>query len=186
MGRIPKTADRDLTIQYLQPHHSAMARAEACGARKGELAKRFGLQPSWVTQVTNSPLYKAEVQRIRSQLERGTLDVQKELQIRIPRSLEVIDEELFQPERSQSRTKSAFEILDRAGYSKQKEPQGSGDTYNIAFFAPMPGEDPDEAKARINSLKREAAIIRDIELVERPSQLPSESLEVEVPSEEDI
>jgi hypothetical protein len=176
-------AVRKRQIEILLPHHQAMARAEACGARPGDLAKRFGLENQTISLIRNSPLFKAEVKRVRMQLEEGTLDVQKELLMRCPRSLEVVDEELYQPERSPARTRAAFEILDRTGYSKQREPQHVGDTYNIAFFAPLPGEDPEVAKRRIADLRRQREIIETIELVDQPSTLPTEGVEVEIPEE---
>jgi hypothetical protein len=153
-----------------------MARAVAFGgASHRDLSMRFGLHVQYVGQICNSNLFKAEVARLQKLLEEGALDIQKELNLRVPRAIEILDEELYQPERSASRTKAAFEILDRTGYSKQREPSKQGDTYNIVYLTPLPGESPLDAKKRIDKIKRERALIEESRRV-RLNEAQSEEL----------
>lgn len=165
------------TIQRLLPHHRAIARARAFGVRPTEIALRFGLTESWVSEILNSPLMQAEIERLQRKCDEGAFDVARELDSMIPQAINVLGEDLFQPERSKQRTNVAVEVLGMRGWSKQREPQQSGDTFNIINFSPNPGEDPDAAKARLATVRdkildqrKQAEALRD-ELLGGPYEI---------------
>ena len=51
-------------IQTLRPKYRSMARLVTQGITNLELAERFGLSTVRISQIINSPLFKAEVERL--------------------------------------------------------------------------------------------------------------------------
>jgi hypothetical protein len=187
MGVLSLDSKNRDAVTSLMPHYQAMARAVAFGgARIQDVAMRFGMNAHHVGVIMNSNLFRAEVARLQKMLEEGALDVNKELMLRVPRAIEVVDEELFQPVRSAARTKAAFEILDRTGYSKQRDPSKSGDTYNIVYLTPLPGESPVEARTRIDRIQKERALVESCKKAEIIDVIPGEPEAVEELSPEGL
>ncbi len=153
MGRTP-TDDRVDTIESLRPHHRAMARSLTAGNTPMDIAKRYGFTPAHITKIINSPLFKAEQQRLEILTEKVLID--SELLSLQPRAVEIIAEDMFRDMPSDKRTDTAFKLLDRTGYHPKNEQKGIDNRrYTFVNLAPMPGENPEEAEKRIK-------IIRDV------------------------
>ena len=126
MGIIPE--GKSPQIHYLWPHHRSMVRAAFEGARPGELAQAYGMTPSQITVVTNSPLFLAELARLEAEAEMDLTEAKRDLKVLAKLSVGKISEELERlgdaesfPERK-LKLKTCFDILDRAGVVKA-EPQ---------------------------------------------------------------
>ena len=112
------------TIGQLWPHHRHMARMFAEGATPGEVAVVTGFTPGQVTRILNSPLFEAEIMRLESMAELETTNVNGELKRMARRAVEILDENMNADDNSavsrELKTKSAFDVLDRAGYGKKE------------------------------------------------------------------
>jgi len=148
---------RDISLNRLRPHHRGMARAQVAFAlRPTELAERFGLSLSWISQIINSPLYRAEVERLTMMADENSTaaDVGGELKAMTERAVEVIAEDLHREERSVHRTHVAFKLLDRTGYHRKEIPPDNRKQKMIFYnFAPLPGDDPKEALKQAEKIK---------------------------------
>ena len=112
------------TISQLWPHHRSMARMFLEGMQPGEVAAATGFTPGQVTRILHSPLFEAELARLESQAEAETVGVAEELKRMSRRAVEVLDENLQAENISRElKTKSAFDVLDRAGFSKKTDVQ---------------------------------------------------------------
>lgn len=125
-----------------------MARLVAQGLRPGDIAERFGMLPSTVSIIINSPLFRAEVSRLEEQLELSALDAARELQELVPRAVEIIAQDLYASagagiSRKEQRS-TAFEILDRTGYAKKQDLHVGDKVVNIIYNIPEPGSRPEE------------------------------------------
>ena len=121
MGRIAQGLSP--TLQQLRPWHKSMVRMMvAGGSRPGELAKVFGMSPSQITVITNSPLFIAERERLESLAEYQATDVRQELEMRQGMAVEIIDECLLNGDINMKKS-VAFEVLDRTGFGKKAEVQ---------------------------------------------------------------
>lgn len=162
MGRPVTDIERQHVISKLAPQHRAMARAMAEGARPTDLCEAFGYTPTWVSQITNSPLFRAEVARLTGKIEQSAQqtrrEIEAELDALLSRSVEVIATELHNPKASARRTETAFKILDRRGYHPRSDvSQTDKRQFNFITLAPMPGENPDAALKRVNSVVKQLA-----------------------------
>lgn len=128
MGRLA-IQDRDNTstptIAQLRPWHRSMARMMVAGGKRpGELAILFGITPTQISVITNSPLFLAELNRMEAMAEYEAVDMRTELEIRQGLALETIDEHLVNKEaKIEGRVNTALQILDRTGYGKKEQPQ---------------------------------------------------------------
>lgn len=121
MGRFVE--GKSPTIGQMRYWHKAMARVAIGGSnRPGDLAKIFGLSPTQVSIIINSPLYIAERERLEALAEYEAIDVRTELQMRQGRAIGVLDEALDCGDIKIMKD-VALEILDRTGYGKKAEPQ---------------------------------------------------------------
>lgn len=110
-------------ITQLRPHHKSMARMMVAeGAKPMELARIFGMSPSQITVITNSPLFIQELNRLEALAEVEAVDVRAELALRHGLSIQRIDEGLCQEDVNKA-VGIGFEVLDRTGYGKTSEPQ---------------------------------------------------------------
>lgn len=133
MGRLNLglTTANGKELQQARYWHRGIARAAIAGnKRPSELCKIFGLSPSHMTKVLQSPLVKMEMARLEADAEEAAMDMNKELQLREPAALAVIDEILGEededgnPKASLAMRKDmALEILDRRGYGKSPAAQ---------------------------------------------------------------
>jgi len=128
MGRLA-IQDREQTttptIAQLRPWHRSMARMMVAGGKRpGELAVLFGITPTQISVITNSPLFLAELNRMEAQAEYEAVDMRTELEIRQGIARETVDEHLTNKEHDiKGRVNTALEILDRTGYGKKAVPQ---------------------------------------------------------------
>ena len=94
------------------------------GLRPKDISKRFGLSPSQVSIIINSPLFQAELARLEGEAEIQAVDVAKELRMLQPRALEILAEDLYNPNGDRKhKSHMALEVLDRTGYGKTTAPQ---------------------------------------------------------------
>ena len=111
-------------VGYLWPHHRSMARNLVAGMTPGEVAVISGFTPAQISRIIQSPLFMAEIARLEAQAEHQAVDVRNDLQVMAVRAIEVMDENLHSDEIDRGlKTKTAFDVLDRAGYAKQEKPQ---------------------------------------------------------------
>ena len=121
MGRIAE--GKSPTLKQLRPWHTSMARMMVAGGKRpGELAQIFGMSPTQITVITQSPLFIMERERLEAMADYAAVDVRGELELRQGMAIEVIDECLAGPD-IKIKKDVAFEILDRTGYGKKAEVQ---------------------------------------------------------------
>jgi len=112
------------TISQLWPHHRSMARMFLEGMQPSEVATATGFSAGQITRILHSPLFEAELARLESQAEAEVVSVNGELKRMSLRAIEVLDENLQAENISRElKTKSAFDVLDRAGHGKKMDPQ---------------------------------------------------------------
>jgi hypothetical protein len=124
MGRIPTgKSGASNGIGYLWPHHRSMARDLIAGFTPGEVADKSGFTAAQITRITQSPLFIAELNRLAAQAEDTAVDVHEDFRRMSTRAAEILDENLHGEEISRGlKTKTAFDVLDRAGYGKKEKP----------------------------------------------------------------
>jgi len=82
------------------------------------------MTPGQVSRVFASPLFQAELERLEALDEFAAFDARKELKLRQPKALEVIDEVLGNESLpSTTRARVAFDVLDRTGVTKGEAPK---------------------------------------------------------------
>ena len=125
MGRHPTgITGEKYGIGHLWPHHRTMARDLVAGFTPNEVALRFGFTNAQITRIMQSPLFIAEMNRLEAQAEILAVDVHEDLRQMSARAVEIMDENLHMEEIDRGlKTKTAFEVLDRAGYGKKEDPQ---------------------------------------------------------------
>ncbi len=125
MGRIPTGKSGEAHgIGYLWPHHRAMARDLIAGFTPGEVADKSGFTAAQITRICQSPLFIAELNRLAAQAEDTAVDVHEDFRRMSTRAAEILDENLHGEGISRGlKTKTAFDVLDRAGYAKRDKPQ---------------------------------------------------------------
>ena len=139
------------TLQQLRPWHKSMVRMMVAGGKRpGELAQIFGMSPTQITIVTNSPLFIMERERLEAQADYQAVDVRGELEIRQGMALEVIDE-CFKSPNIKVKKDVAFEILDRTGFGKKAEVQKHAHLHLHREIKDM--SDEDLAKEAMDLLK---------------------------------
>ena len=125
MGLVPE--GKSPQIQYVRPHHRAMARAMACGARPVELCQMFGYSAGQISRIINSPLFQAEVGRMEAQAEHEAVGVNRDLQEVAKEAVVFLSAEMERDgdalSERQHKRQVAFGVLDRAGYAKRETPQ---------------------------------------------------------------
>ena len=113
-----------IDLKNLKPHHRGMARAQvAFGMKVGELAEKFSMTPQQITNITLSPLYRAEVARLERGADGEVTKLEEELKALAIRAVEIVAEDLMHNEKTEHRTRVAFSVLDRTGYAKNLVPQ---------------------------------------------------------------
>jgi len=171
MGRPP---DEDRTgkieLQCLKPHHRAMARYAAAGKRPQDIAQIFGLSVPQVSIVMNSPLFKAEMDRVIEGLELSMKDAATELQELTGRATEVLAEELYAGEKgSKLRARVAFEVLYGTAMLKRGGDVQIGDkNINIINYTPEPGQDPKVVEAQLSEVRKKEKGNGDNQAIDGP------------------
>jgi len=151
MGRIAEGLTP--TLKQLRPWHTSMARMMvARGMRPGELAQVFGMSPTQITIITQSPLFILERERLEAQADYEAIDVRNELEMRQGLAIDAIDEALVGGDLKQ-KVGVAFEILDRTGFGKKAEVQKHAHLHLHREIKEM--SDEDLAKEALDLLERE-------------------------------
>ena len=111
MGVIP--TGKSPTIGHLWPHHRSMARTLVSGgARPKDLAALYGITPSQVTKITNSPLFLAEVSRLELGAENEMSDIAQDMKRLSQKAVEIIDEDMHSSDTDKHlRNQTAFGVL---------------------------------------------------------------------------
>jgi ABC-type Zn uptake system ZnuABC Zn-binding protein ZnuA len=145
-----------INLKQLKPHHRGMARAQvAFGMKVGQLADKYDMTPQQITNITRSPLYVAEVARLETGADGEVAKLDEELKALAIRAVEIVAEDLMKKDSSEHRTRVAFSILDRTGYSKNILPQDNRkQTITIHNYAPEPGDDPQKAIKDLQELRK--------------------------------
>ena len=109
-------------LKNLAPHHQHMARLVACGARPGDLVALTGFSNGQISRVLGSPLFQALVAKLTGNIEENAVyNVREQLESLAGRSLEIVsadlDVEITNHAERVQRSRVAFNVLDRAGYS---------------------------------------------------------------------
>lgn len=115
MGRVAEGLTPRLN--QVRTWHKSMARMMVTGTRPGELCKIFGMTPTQITIITQSPLFIEYLAALEGRAEAEVVNVREELQLRQGLVVEVIDRALLSEDLKLA-TGTAFEILDRTGYGK--------------------------------------------------------------------
>jgi len=109
----------------LREHHKSMARMMVMGgARPGQLALAFNMSAAQISIITQSPMFKLEVERLRAMSEDACADVRNQLNGMIPLALVALEDDLSMeveddPRLRKIRQTAAFDILSRTGYEKK-------------------------------------------------------------------
>lgn len=143
-------------LKTLKPHHRGMARAQvAFGMKVGQLADKYDMTPQQITNITRSPLYVAEVARLEAGADGEVAKLEEELKALAVRAVEIVAEDLMKKDATEHRTRVAFSILDRTGYSKNIVPQDNREqSIVIHNYAPEPGDDPQKVIKDLQELRK--------------------------------
>ena len=89
-----------------------------------QLAEIFGFTPGHISRILQSPLFEAEVARLEAQADMDAVDIGGDLRRMAARCLEILDENLHKNNgiSRELQTKTAFDVLDRAGFGKKEQP----------------------------------------------------------------
>lgn len=124
MGRIGGNLAERSQIKQLKPHHRSIARAVVGGGlRNCEIAKLYGLSEAQISIIQNSPLFQAELARLEEDADEVATDLSGEIKMMSARALNIIQQRLLEepsnPMEKRDQTRTAFDLLDRAGYGKR-------------------------------------------------------------------
>jgi hypothetical protein len=92
------------------------------------VAEIYGFTPTHVSVIINSPLFLAEVARLRAEQDHIASKVQADLELLAAKATDMISSELEDLSDSEeiwarkTKLETCFKILDRAGYAKKDEP----------------------------------------------------------------
>ena len=121
------------------------------GLTPTQLAEKYGLTKAWVSCIINSPLFRAEAERLSESVEATDKQIGSELKQLALRANEIIAETLYDAKPSKSRLDAAFKILDRTGYHPKTEKIDMVDKRKLTIInlAPLPGDDPETSHQRV-------------------------------------
>ena len=117
-------------IKQVREHHMGMARALVAGLTPQELARAFNFSSGQVTKITSSPVFQAEVARLRKKVEETAVNVGVRLETLNHPAVDRI-EQVLRDDNADKRVQinAAFEVLSRTGYGKHDKVSG-GETRN--------------------------------------------------------
>jgi len=153
-------------VKQLRPHHKSLARALVGGGlTPGELCTAFGFTPGHMSRILQSPLFKAEVDRLERMADGEAMDLRASLRDMAERSLEVLDEDLEIPVTSLQlrylRNKTAMDVLDRVGLRKNEASMGSGNTSLQQIQINVANMSTDALREQVMTLVRSSEQIDD-------------------------
>lgn len=116
-GCIPR-ADRKYQIQHLWERHHQIKRLALMGLRHNEIASAVGVTPVTVSNILNSDLMKAEMLKLRGDLDEVTVNIMAEINRGAARGVMILNDILDTEEAPISlKAKVAQDLLSRAGHS---------------------------------------------------------------------
>lgn len=111
-------------VEAIWPHHRLMARLTVEGRRPDELAAVTGFSKGQISRILGSPSFQAELLRLESQADDGSVNIHEEIRLLAARAIEVLDQNLHAVPSSDMekglQQKAAFDLLDRAGFGKKE------------------------------------------------------------------
>lgn len=127
-----------MPLQKLQPYHRQIAYLIHQGVKPKKIAETLGLHYQSIVRIKNSPLFKAELNRLEMNTEEAVVDATTRLRALLPRAVDVLEEQLGDPENNKppralndgALTKVALEVIDRA-IPKKHEHEGPSVEVNI-------------------------------------------------------
>jgi len=118
-----------------------------------------------MSRILQSPLFKAEVDRLERMADGEAMDLRASLRDMAERSLEVLDEDLEIPVTSLQlrylRNKTAMDVLDRVGLRKNEASMGSGNTSLQQIQINVANMSTDALREQVMTLVRSSEQIDD-------------------------
>jgi DNA-binding CsgD family transcriptional regulator len=116
---------------WLRPRHREIMRRKLLGQSNKQIAEELCLSQNRVSVITNSPLFKLELERMMQQADDQVFDAMGKLRELQPDAVNVLHESMNQHEFPHLRLKAAIQVLDRTGINspKQIQLQHSGQTF---------------------------------------------------------
>lgn len=121
----PRTAAE--TYRNIWPRHREGLRLIAQGYRVGEAASAVGLSTSGLSNLANSPLGRARMNKLQGQRDQNAINVRAQLDALAPKAMKVL-EDIVENGSSNGRNisvagqaRAAQDILDRTGYGAVKK-----------------------------------------------------------------
>ncbi len=149
---------RRYNVQALWEKHHEILRQVVMGRSNGEIASVIGCTPQTVSNLRNSPIAKAEIERLSDGRDEAAMNVAQRIEAFAPIALDLIENIVRGREPSASialRAKLAGGQLARAGYGEVRKVQ--------ALHAHLSKEDIDNIKARAMDAARVAGVMTDVE-----------------------
>jgi len=121
---------------WVNPRHREIMRRKLVGQSNKQIAEELGLSQNRVSVITNSPLFKLELERMMQQADDQLFDAMGKLRELQPDAVNVLHESMHQHEYPHLRLKAAIQVLDRTGINspKQIQLQHSGQTFEQRLF----------------------------------------------------
>lgn len=117
MGRMP-VRTREYDLVQLQDNHRAAIRMMALGASNEEVGKALGLGMLAVTTIRNSPLTRAEIERLQGALNANVERVRERIVSLQGEAVEKVYELMYHAHKDEVQLKAAERLLDMGGNSR--------------------------------------------------------------------
>jgi len=138
-------------LAKLQPYHRQIAYLIHQGVKPKKIADELGLHYQSVVRIKNSPLFRAELNRLEMNTEEAVTDATTRLRALLPRAVDVLADQLGDPDNNKpakamndgALTKVALEVIDRA-IPKKHEHEGTAVEVNIQQVIAQNNEKSDD------------------------------------------
>ena len=158
MPRHPYKEHRRYNIQHLWDRHHEIKRMVFMGMTNEDIAQALGCHKQTVSITRNSPIVRAELDKMQAVADGQTIDIAIEIKNLAPKALRFIESEVLDnPDASRGlRYKAAVDLLDRAGHVKPTKVMGE------ILHGHLTREDIEQAKQRAieEGLKQGTVIIQ--------------------------
>lgn len=112
---------RSRIVTNMSPRHREIMRRLVMGESQKAIAEDMGLTPTRISQLVNSPLFQAEMQRMSAHVDEATYDAMKALRGLQQAAVETIADSMNNIDLPHLAFKAAREVLDRTGVSVPKQ-----------------------------------------------------------------
>lgn len=147
MGRLP-TGNRRYNIELIQNRHQEIIRYLVLGWKHGDIATYLNCTPQNVSDVANSPLAKAQIDKLQAGRNDSTMEIQEEIIKMAPKAIEVLNDTLTSEYEQKLKVTVAQDVLDRAGFK-------AASTLNVrGQHLHMTTEDIEKLKQRARSVAK--------------------------------